>query len=125
MRSSLPSSFAKFFLICGFAILAASSAFGQTALGFTQAPNHVSVSPEGCRNNGGITLQNNSQAMLRTRAATLARTGRNWILFRLNSRPQARAIAPPQFTTSLSRAITSRVAAPVMTSSPCPSLIQT
>src|SRR5207247_5630643 len=70
MRSSLPSSFAKFILICCFAILAASSAFASVpapvAAGFTIDPDHVSVSPEGCRNNGGITLQNNSGTFICT-----------------------------------------------------------
>ncbi|HEY8670767.1 MAG TPA: hypothetical protein VIL63_08005 [Terriglobales bacterium] len=56
MRSSLSSSFAKIILIFCFAVLAMSSAFGQLADGFTQAPDHVTASPAGCRNNGGITL---------------------------------------------------------------------
>ena len=46
MRSSLPSSFAKLFLICCVAILAASSAFGvtPTAAGFTHAGSRKRLS---------------------------------------------------------------------------------
>jgi len=66
MRSSLPSSFAKVCLIFCLAILAVSSAVGQTAAGFTQSPDHVSASPQGCRNNGGLTLQQSGTTFICT-----------------------------------------------------------
>src|SRR5438270_5365438 len=88
MRRNLPSSVAKILLCTLFAILAISSAFGVTPLaaGFTQAPDHVAVSPEGCNSNGGVTLQSNGGTFICTPDTvppsdapyTSGNLGKNW-----------------------------------------------
>src|SRR5690349_15084370 len=90
MRTSL-SSLAKFTVICCCVLIAASSAFAgppppPSAIGFTQAPDHVNVSPEGCNSTGGVTLQNNSGTFICTPDTTppsdapytSGQLGKNW-----------------------------------------------